>query len=138
MFCMKKMYFLHEKTTQPPKKPKFCMKKLHKNDKKGTKKSIQPPKIRSFVWKKLSFFTLKHLPASQKTEIVHEKMTKNWQKRAPTPAKTWSFAWKNCLFLLKNTTQPRKKLKFCMKKWQKIDKKGTKKSIQPRKNWVLH
>ena len=45
------------------------------------KKSIQRPKIRSFVWKKLSFFTLKDLPASQKTEIVHEKMTKNWQKR---------------------------------------------------------
>ena len=81
MFCMKKMYFLHEKTTQPPKKPKFCMKKLHKNDKKGTKKSIQPLKIRSFVWKKLSFFTLKDLPASQKSEIVHEKMTTNWQKR---------------------------------------------------------
>merc|ERR1711973_462440 len=37
------------------------------------KKSIHPPKIQSFVRKKLFFFTLKHLPASQKTEIVHEK-----------------------------------------------------------------
>ena len=41
-------------------------------------KSIQPQKIRIFVWKKLSFFNLKDLPASQKTEILHEKMTKNW------------------------------------------------------------
>ena len=44
------------------------------------------------------FFTQKYLPASQKTEILHEKMTKNWQKsspkKAPSPAKTWSFAWK--------------------------------------------
>ena len=66
------------------------------------------------------------------------------------PLKTRSFAWKNknrptyedfekkipdpqlhqifkpirkffCTFLLKKTTQPRKKLKFFIKKWQKID-----------------
>ena len=38
------------------------------------------------------FFTQKDLPASQKTEILHEKMTKKWQKkvpkRPPNPAKT--------------------------------------------------
>ena len=79
------------------------------------KKSIQPPKIRSFVWKKLSIFTLKDLPASQKTEIVHEKKRQKNNKKGT-----------------KNSTHPRKNLKFYMKKWQKIDKKGTKKNTQPR------
>ena len=55
-------------------------------------------------------FTQKDHPALQKNEIVHEKI---------------------CLFLLKKTSQPRKKLKFCMKK-QKSAKKGTKKSTHPR------
>ena len=62
------------------------------------KKSIQPCKNWSFAWKSLSFFTQKDLPASRKTEILNEKMTKNWQKkvpkRAPSRSKTWSFAWK--------------------------------------------
>ena len=56
-------------------------------------------------------------------------------KKSIQPLKNWSFAWRYCLFLLKNTSQPRKKLKFCMKKWQKNEKKGTKKTTQPRKNW---
>merc|ERR1711980_27741 len=53
---------------------------------------------------------------SQKTEIWHEKMTKKVPKRPPSPAKTEVLHEKKCLFLLKNTTQPRKKLKFCIKK----------------------
>ena len=66
--------------------------------------------------KVLSFFTQKDLPASQKTEILHEKMTKNVPKRPPTPAKTEVLHEKKCRFLLKKTIQPRKKVKFCMKK----------------------
>ena len=71
------------------------------------------------------FFTQKDLPASQKTEILHEKMTKKWQKkvpkRAPSPAKSDILHEKKVFFLLKKVTHPRKKLNFCMKKWQKID-----------------
>ena len=36
----------------------------------------------------LSFFTQKDLPASQKNEILHEKMTKYVPKRPTSPAKT--------------------------------------------------
>ena len=46
-----------------------------------------------------------------------------YSKRPPTPAKTEVLHEKNVFFLLKKTTQPRKKLKFGMKKCQKIDKK---------------
>ena len=42
-----------------------------------------------------------------------------YSKRPPTPAKTEVLHEKKCLFLLKKTTQPRKKLKFGMKKCQK-------------------
>ena len=52
-----------------------------------------------------------------------KKMTKKVPKRRPNPAKTEVLHEKKCLFLLKKTTQPRKKLKFCMKKCQKNDKK---------------
>ena len=45
-----------------------------------------------------------------------KKMTKNVPKRLPTPAKTEVLHEKKCLFLLKKATQPRKKLKYCMKK----------------------
>ena len=70
-------------------------------------------------------------------------MTKKWEKkvpkRAPSPPKTWSFISKNCLFLLKNTSQPRKKLKFCKKKWPKNDKKvPPKEHPAPQKPEVLH
>ena len=89
------------------------------------KKATQPRKNLSFAWKILSFFTQKDLPASLKTEFLHKKMTKKVlkkvPKRPPSPAKTEVLHEKKCLFLLKNTTQPRKKLKFCIKKWQKID-----------------
>ena len=40
------------------------------------KKSIQPRKNVKFCLKKRYFFTQKDLPAPQKTEILHEKMTK--------------------------------------------------------------
>ena len=73
--------------------------------------------------KKIVFFTQKDFPASQKTEILHEKMTKKVPKRPPSTAKTEVLHEKNVFFLLKKTTQPRKKLKFGMKKCQKIDKK---------------
>ena len=45
-----------------------------------------------------------------------KKMTKNVPKRLPTPAKTKVLHEKNVFFLLKMTTQPRKKLKYCIKK----------------------
>ena len=50
-------------------------------------------------------------------------MTKNVPERAPSPAKTEVLHEQKCIFLLKKTTHPRKKLKFCMKKCQKIEKK---------------
>ena len=65
--------------------------KKQKNDKKGTKKTTQPRKKLKFCMKILSFFTQKDLPASQKTEILHEKLTNNWQKSSqkehPAPQK---------------------------------------------------
>ena len=94
----KQCLFLLKKTSQPRKKQKFCMKKWQKIDKKRYQKEHPPPQKREFLHKKMSFFTQKEHPASQKIEVLHEKMTKNWQKkvpkRAPSPAKTWSFAWK--------------------------------------------
>jgi len=65
----------------------------------------------------------KDLPASQKNEILHEKMTKYVPKRPTSPAKTEVLHEKKSIFLLKKTTQPRKKLKFCMKKCPKNDQK---------------
>ena len=66
-------------------------------------------------------------------------MTKKVPKRAPNPAKTEVLHEKKCLFLPKKTTQPRKKLKFCMKKCQKNDKKiDPKKEKPPLKPEVLH
>ena len=41
-------------------------------------------------------------------------------------------------FLLKNTSEPRKKLKLCLKKRQEIDKKVPKKSTQPAKTEILY
>ena len=87
----------------------------------------------------LSFFTQKDLPASQKNEILHEKMTKYVPKRPTSPAKTEVLHEKKSIFLLKKTTQPRKKLKFCMKKCQNIDKKiDPKKKIPAQNPEVLH
>ena len=46
----------------------------------------------------MSFFTQKVHPAPQKREVLHEKMTENWQKfdqkNEKPPQKTRSFAWK--------------------------------------------
>ena len=51
--------------------------------------------------KKMSFLTQKDLPASQKTEILHDKkwqkkFQKRYQKEHPAPHmfQIWSFAWK--------------------------------------------
>ena len=44
-------------------------------------------------------------------------------KTRPNPAKNEVLHEKECIFLLKKTTQPRKKLKFCMKKCPKNDQK---------------
>ena len=41
------------------------------------KKRTPPLKNGSFAKKKKYFFTQKDLPASQKTDILHEKLTKN-------------------------------------------------------------
>ena len=45
----------------------------------------------------------------------YEKSQKKVPKTPPSPAKTEVLHEKKCIFLLKKTTQPRKKLKFCMK-----------------------
>merc|ERR1711980_70831 len=79
------------------------------------------------------------IKTSQKTEILHEKMSKKVPKRPPSPAKTEVLHEKKCLFLLKNTTQPLKKLKFCIKNDKKLTKKLTqKKKNHPQKPEVLH
>ena len=93
-FVWKYCLSLLKKTSQPLKKLKFCMKKWQKRYQK--EHPAQQKLI--FCQKKMSFFTQKYLPASQKTEMLHGKMTKNWQKsspkKAPSPPKNWSFAWK--------------------------------------------
>ena len=58
-----------------------------------------------------------------------KKSTKKVPKRASSPAKTEVIQEK-----LKKTTQPHEKLKFLLKKWQKIDKTFTKKTIHLLKN----
>ena len=45
-----------------------------------------------------------------------KKLTKKVPKRPPRPAKSEVLHEKKLSFSLKKTTQPRKKLKFCMKK----------------------
>ena len=62
-----------------------------------------------------------------------KKVLKKGPKRPPSPAKTEVLYEKNCLFLLKKTSQPHKKLNFCMKNDKKVPKKGTQKSTQPPK-----
>ena len=52
-----------------------------------------------------------------------KKLTKKVPKRQSSPPKTEVLHEQKCIFLLKKTTHPRKKLKFCMKKCQKIEKK---------------
>ena len=87
-------------------------------------------KLNFYMKKNILFFTQNDHPASQKTEIVHEKMTKKVPKRAHSPAKTEVLHEKNvffyserppspakadalhekkCNFLLKKTIQPPKK-----------------------------
>ena len=107
--------------------------------------------------KKVSFFYSKRAPSLPKTDVLHEKCVFFYSKRPPSPAKNWNFALKMtksfqkehpapkklkfCLVfcLLKNTSQPHKKLKFCMKKWQKINKKvPPKKYPAPQTTEVLH
>ena len=83
----------------PPELGSTFKKNDKKMTKKGTKKSTQPRKIWYFAWKKSFFFTQKGHPPSQKTEFLHEKMTKNWLKKWPKNGKTTS-----------------KNPKFCMKK----------------------
>ena len=80
------------------------------------------------------------LRALRRAGLAHlRKMTQKSQKkvskRAPSPAKTEVLHENIVFLLLKKTSQPRKKLKFCMKNGKKTTKKGTKKSTQPRKNW---
>ena len=86
----------------------------------------------------MSFFTQKDHPAPQKSEVLHKKMTKKVPKRAPNPAKTEVLHEKKCLFLLKKTTQPRKKLKFCIKKDKKLTKMTQKMKNNLKKPEVLH
>ena len=45
-----------------------------------------------------------------------KKLSSFYSKRAPSPEKTEVLHEKKYIFLPKKTTQPRKKMKFCMKK----------------------
>ena len=56
-----------------------------------------------------------------------------YSKRPTSPPKTEVLLEKNCLFLLKKSSQPRKKLKFCMKRRQKSAKKVPKRAPIPSK-----
>ena len=56
----------------------------------------------------LSFITQKVLSASQKTEILHEKMTKKVPKRASSPAKTEFLPEKLSFFTQKYLPAPQK------------------------------
>ena len=68
-----------------------------------------------------------------------KKMTKTVPKRPPSPAKADVLHEKKCRFLLKKSTQPRKKLKFCLKKCKKNDQKiDPKNHPAPQKPEVLH
>ena len=102
------------------------------------KKSIQPLKNWSFAWKKLSFLTQKDLPASQKTEILHDKMTKKstkkFPKRASSPAKSEVLQKKKCLFYSKRPPSPAKNSSFAWKNDKKLTKKMTQKSRYQLKN----
>ena len=65
---------------------------------------------------------------------IWQKIHFFYSKRAPSPAKTWNFSWKKGIFLLKKTSQPLKKLKFCIKN----DKKFPERASSPTKTEVLH
>ena len=60
---------------------------------------------------------------------------KNSQKEHPAPQNLKFCLKNNVFFLLKKTSQPRKKQKICMKKWQK---KYQKEHPDPQKREVLH
>ena len=75
-------------------------KKSQKNDIFLLKKTTQTRNEVLYL-KKISFLTQKDLPASQKTEILHDKkwkkkFQKRYQKEHPAPHmfQIWSFAWK--------------------------------------------
>ena len=62
-----------------------------------------------------------------------------YSKRPPSPLKTEVLHEKACLFLLKKTSQPIKKLNFRMKKLQKsAQKRYQKEHPAPQKPEVLH
>ena len=81
-----------------------------------------PSRVRPRALRALRRARLSHL------RKMTQKLQKKLSKRAPSPAKTEVLHEKKSFFLLKKTTQPRKKQNFCIKKWQKNDKNLTKKS----------
>ena len=84
------------------------------------------------------FFTQQDLPASQKTEILHEKWQKNdkkrYQKEHPAPQKLKFCMKKNVIFTQKDHLASQK-TEVLHEKMKKMAKRGTKKSTQPLKNW---
>ena len=93
------------------------------------KKTTQPRKNWSFVWKKLSFFTQKDLPASQKTEFFYEKKKcqKRYQKDHPDPQKLKFCMKKIVFFYSKNLPAPQKTEGF----WKKIPTPNFTKLLNP-------
>ena len=80
VFPKTKVFFYSKRPPSLAKNRNFAWKNDKKLTKKGTKKTTHPRKNWSFAWKKCIFFTQKDHPAPQKAEVLHEKMTKNWQK----------------------------------------------------------
>ena len=104
---------------------------LWKITKKGTKNTTQPRKNWSFAKKHVVFFTQKDLPASQKTEILHEKWQRNEKKstkKSTQPRKNWSFAWKKFFFYSKRPPSLAKNWIFAWKNDKKLTKKWPKKA----------
>jgi hypothetical protein len=71
-------------------------------------------------------------------EDVQAHMSFFFSKRPPTPPKTEVLLEEKCLILLKKTSQPRKKITFCMKKMTKVPKRYRKEHPSPQKPEVLH
>ena len=63
-----------------------------------SKKASSPAKPEILPKKQCLFFTQKDLPASQKTEILHEKMTKKGTKKSTQPPKNVNFFIKKSNF----------------------------------------
>ena len=107
----------------------------------GTERARLVTKKRGFGTERARLDTFRGFGTGLRAFWHFLKNLKKWSffysKRAPSPAKTEVLHEKSFLFLLKKTSQPRKKLKFCMKKWQKNDKKRYQKEHPAPQNLIF-